>query len=237
MQRHFDEQIQKLQQRLVLMGRLAEAMIHAAVRMLVEGDPAHAAEVAKKEEEVNALQIEVDDRAVKLTALQQPVAADVRFLFMASRIATELERIADQAVNVCQNAAHLLQAPPLKPLVDFPIMAEIAERMVRDGIDGLVARDCARAERVLEEEKKVDAFRNQIFRELLTYMMADPGTIQRALALILISRNLERVGDHATNIAEEVIYLIQGRDVRHRHEQKTRTETPGATDPGSDFSR
>ena len=223
MHRHFDEQIQELLTKLVLMGSLAESMIHSAIRVLIERNETLSAEVFAKEEEVNELQIEVDDRAVKLTALQQPVAADVRFLFMSSRIATELERIADQAINICQNTHHLLQAPPLKPLVDIPIMAEIAEKMVHDSLDALVKRDCEIAQRVLEDERKVDAFRNQIFRELLTYMMSDPGTIPRAIALILISRNLERVGDHATNIAEEVIYLVQGRDVRHRHEATTRS--------------
>lgn len=222
MQRHFDGQMQELLEKLVRMGRLAESMIQAALRALVQRDGSLCEEVARKEEEANDLQIEIDDRAVKLTALQQPVAGDVRFLFMASRIATELERIADQAVNVCRNARYLLSAPPLKPLVDLPRMGEIAEQMVHDGIDALVARDCTLAGRIFEEEKKVDAFRDQIFRVLLTYMMADPGTIARALALILISRNLERVGDHATNIAEEVIYLVEGREVRHHHENKMR---------------
>lgn len=222
MQRHFDGQIQELLEKIVRMGRLAESMIQAALRALIERDGSLCEEVIRKEEEVNELQIEIDDRAVKLTALQQPVAGDVRFLFMASRIATELERIADQAVNVCHNTAYLLNAPVLKPFVDLPRMGEIAEKMVHDGIDALVARDCVLASRIFEDEKKVDAFRDHIFRVLLTYMMADPGTIPRALALILISRNLERVGDHATNIAEEVIYLVEGREVRHSHENKAR---------------
>jgi len=222
MTRHFDEQIQGLLQKLVLMGRLAESMIQAALRTLIERDERHCEEVHRKEREVNELQIEVDDRAVKLTALQQPVGTDVRFLFMASRIASELERIGDQAVNICENAHHVLQAPPMKPIIDIPMMGEIAERMVRDSLESLVQRDCALANHVLEEENKVDSLRDQIFRVLLTYMMADPGTIQRALALILISRNLERVGDHATNVAEEVIYLVEGREVRHKHEVKVR---------------
>lgn len=161
------------------------------------------------------MQIEVDEMAVRLTALQQPVGADVRFLFMASRINTELERVGDQAINICQNLHYVLEAPPLKPLVDLPIMAEVAQRMVRNGLTAMINRDCALAEKVIQDEETVDAFRNQIFRTLLTYMMADPGTIQRALSLILISRNLERIGDHATNIAEEVIYWLQGRDIRH----------------------
>jgi phosphate transport system protein len=218
MQRHFDEQIQELMEKLVLMGRLAESMIQLSLRVMIERNESLAEEVLRKEKEVNDLQIEIDDRAVKLTALQQPVGSDVRFLFMASRIATELERIGDQAINICQNAHHVLKAPPLKPLVDLPLMGELSEGMVRKSIEALVKRDCDLARVVLEDEKGVDLFRDQIFRVLLTYMMADPGTIERALALILMSRNLERVGDHATNIAEEVIYLVEGREIRHKHE-------------------
>jgi phosphate transport system protein len=218
MQRHFDEQIQELMEKLVLMGRLAESMIQLSLRVLIERNEALTEDVLHKEKEVNDLQMEIDDRAVKLTALQQPVGSDVRFLFMASRIATELERIGDQAVNICQNAHHVLKAPPLKPLVDLPLMGELSEEMVRKSIEALVTKDCNLARVVFEDEKEVDRFRDQIFRVLLTYMMADPGTIERALALILMSRNLERVGDHATNIAEEVIYLVEGREVRHRHE-------------------
>lgn len=230
MQRHFDEKIQELLEKLMTMGNLAESMIQAALRTLIERDESLCAEVHRREMEVNELQIEVDDRAVKLTALQQPVGTDVRFLFMASRIASELERIGDQAVNICQNAHHILEAPPLKPIVDLPMMGDIAERMVRDSLESLVRKDCSLANHVLEEEKKVDAYRDQIFRILLTHMMADPGTIQRALSLILISRNLERVGDHATNIAEEVIYLVEGREVRHQHEIKTRGVSSDSVD-------
>jgi phosphate transport system protein len=222
MQRHFDGQIQELLEKLLLMGSLAESMIQMAMRTLIERNESLNPEIYRKEKEVNELQIEIDDRAVKLTALQQPVGTDVRFLFMASRIATELERIGDQAVNIVQNAHHVIKTSALKPLVDLPVMGEIAEKMVREALLALVERDCLVANRVLEEEHKVDAFHDQIFRVLLTYMMADPGTIERALALILISRNLERVGDHATNIAEEVIYLVEGREVRHRHEIETR---------------
>ena len=220
--RRFDEKIQELLERLLLMGRLAESMVQTALRVLIERDESLSAEVHRKEKDVNDLQIEIDDTAVKLTALQQPVASDVRFLFMASRIATELERIADQAVNIVYNAHHVLQSSPLKPLVDLPQMGEVAEKMLRDSLEALVTKDCTLANKVLEDEQKVDDYRDRIFRILLTYMMADPSTIERALSLILISRNLERVGDHATNIAEEVIYLVEGREVRHRHESNTR---------------
>lgn len=231
MTRHFDEQIQDLLQKLVRMGRLSESMIQIALRTLIERDESLCGEVNRKEQEVNALQIEVDERAVVLTALQQPVGTDVRFLFMASRIATELERIADQAVNICENAHHVLAAPPIKPLIDLPMMGDIAEKMVHESLESLVQRDCSLANIVLEEEKKVDALRDQIFRILLTYMMSDPRTIQRALPLILIARNLERVGDHATNIAEEVIYLVEGREVRHQHESNARAKPPQEPEP------
>lgn len=222
--RQLDEKSQDLLQRLVLMGRLSESMLDAALKMLIQRREQYAAEVFEKEREVNELQIKVDEQAVTLMALQQPVAGDIRFLFMASRIASDLERIADQAVNICQNAEHLLLLPPLKPLVDLPIMAAIAQRMVRDSLDALVRRDCDLVQGVFKAEAEVDAFRDQVFRELLTYMMSAPGTIPRALGLILISRNLERVGDHCTNIAEEVIYLVKGQDVRHHHESQSRAD-------------
>src|SRR5688572_21907505 len=212
--RHFHEQLHELFQKVVAMGLIAESMIQTAVSSLIERNEAMAKQVFAKEEEVNALQVDIDDRAVKLTAMNQPVAQDARFLFMASRIGGELERVADQAINICQNAHFVLEAPPLKPILDLPAMADIAQRMVSYWHNAMLNSEKNVANQVLEEEKKVDAYRDQIFRTLLTYMMADPATIQRALSLILIARNLERIGDHATNIAEEVIYWIQGRDVR-----------------------
>jgi phosphate transport system protein len=199
------------------MGATAESMIGTAIRGLIERNKSLFDDVWSKEEEVNTLQVQIDNEAVKLAATHQPVAKDVRFLFVASRVATDLERIADQAKNICGNAEYALEHPPLRPMVDLPIMAEIAQKMVRDSLTAMINRDVNLAEQVLRDEQKVDAFRDQIFRTLLTYMMADPGTIQRALSLLLISRNVERIGDHATNIAEEVIYLVQARDVRHQH--------------------
>jgi phosphate transport system protein len=222
--RHFEDQLEELKGRLVAMGTDAESMIERAVKSLLERDTTRLADVYKTETEVNLLHIEVDERVINLIALHHPVAADLRLVVMCSKIGGELERIGDQAVNICQNTTELLRYPPLKPLIDIPLMAEIARRMLRESLDAFVRQDAALAQKVLDTDDEVDAFKNQIFRELLTYMMADPGTIPRALALILISRNLERVGDHATNIAEEVIYSAQGRDVRHRHEQKKRSE-------------
>lgn len=210
-----------------MMGSIAESMVRTAVGALVARNEAMTAEVFAKEQEVNRLQVEVDDRAVKLTALQQPVATDARFLFMASRIGGELERIADQAVNICQSARFVIQAPVMKPLVELPIMAEVAQKMVRDSLTAMIHRDVALANKVLEEDEKVDAFRDQVFSELLTMMAASPDTVHRALSLILISRNLEKVGDHATNIGEEVIYWIQGRDVRHTKGLRPQPANPG----------
>ena len=215
--RQFHEQLQDLLKTVVSMGNLAEEMIRLAVRSLMVRDDSLQQQVFAHEQEVNTLQVKVDDAAVRLTVLQQPVARDARFLFMASRIGGELERIADQAINISQNAKHVIaiESPPLRPLVDLPIMAEVAQKMVRDSLTAMINRDVSLAAVVLEDEKKVDAFRNQIFATLMTWMKEDATTIERALSLILIARNLERIGDHATNVAEEVIYWIQGRDVRH----------------------
>jgi phosphate transport system protein len=222
--RHFEDQLNELKGRLVTMGTAAESMIERAVKALLERDAARLPEVFRTEQQVNELHIEVDERVINLIALHHPVATDLRMAVMCSKIAGELERIGDQAVNICQNTTELLRYPPLKPLIDIPLMAEIARRMLRESLDAFVRQDAVLAQKVLNTDDEVDAFKNQIFRELLTYMMSDPGTIPRALALILISRNLERVGDHATNVAEEVIYAAQGRDVRHHHEETKREE-------------
>lgn len=224
MHRHFEDELRALKERLIHMGAAAERMIADAVKSLVDRSAAPIDGVMAAEQEVNDLHLEIDERVVELLALQHPVAADLRLLIMASKIAGELERIGDQAVNVCENTRFLLESPPIKPLIEFPVMAQAAQGMVRESLDAFVRGDVALAQKVLDSDDTVDAFKNQIFRELLTYMMSDPRTIQRSLALILIARNLERVGDHATNIAEEVIYLVQGRDVRHHHEKRKRSQ-------------
>jgi phosphate transport system protein len=220
--RHFDDLLVELRGRLVSMGTTAESMIDKAIRSLQERNTARRAEIARNEQEVNDLHIEIDERVINLLALQHPMAADLRWVVMSSKIAGELERIGDQAVNICQYTDEILKQPQLKPLIDIPLMADVARRMLRESLDSFVRQDPVLAQKVLDADDEVDAFKDQIFRELLTYMMADPGTISRALSLILVSRSLERVGDHATNIAEEVIYAVQGRDVRHHHEKRKR---------------
>jgi len=224
MHRHFEDQIAELKSRLVHMGTAAEWMIDEAIRSLVDRKQDRHPPILEREEEVNELHIEIDERVMKILALQHPVASDLRFVVMGSKMAGELERIGDQAVNICQNTVFLLQQPSLKPLIDIPLMADLARKMVRDSLDAFVRLDAGLAQKVLDTDDQVDAYKSQIFRELLTYMMSDPAAIQRAMSLILISRNLERVGDHATNIAEDVIYLAQGRDVRHHHEETKRRE-------------
>ena len=215
---HFEGELQGLKNRLLNMGALVEERVELAVRALMERRPELADRVVAGDHEVNDLQIEIDDRALKLLALQAPMASDLRLITSAMKINADLERIGDQAVNIAESAVRVLAAPPLKPLIDLPRMAEIAQGMTRDSLDAFVRRDAALARSVLERDDVVDQLKDTLFRVLLTHMMADPGTIERALSLILVSRNIERIADHATNIAEDVIFVVEARDVRHRHE-------------------
>ncbi len=216
---HFEEELQALKNRLLTMGALVEERVHQAVRSLIDRRQEEAEQVIASDKEVNDLQIDIDDRCLKLLATQTPLAGDLRLITAAMKINADLERIGDQAVNVAENVIKLLPQPPLKPLIDIPRMAEIAQQMTRDALDSFVKKDPAMARDVLRRDDEVDSLKDQVFRELLTYMMADPGTIQRALALILISRNIERIADHATNIAEDVIFLVEAKDVRHHHQE------------------
>jgi phosphate transport system protein len=214
---HFEAELQTLKNRLLTMGALVEERAHQAVKALINRSQEQAEQIIASDKEVNDLQIDIDDRCLKLLATQTPLASDLRLITSAMKINSDLERIGDQAVNIAENVIKLLPQPPLKPLIDIPRMAEIAQQMTRDALDSFVKRDVNLARDVLRRDDEVDNLKDQVFRELLTYMMADPGTIQRALALILISRNLERVADHATNIAEDVIFLVEAKDVRHHH--------------------
>jgi phosphate transport system protein len=218
---HFETDLQALKNRLLGMGALVEERVHQAVVSLMERRQDLAERVAADDREVNDLQIEIDDRALKLLALQQPMASDLRLITSAMKINADLERIGDQAVNIAENVLKLLPHPPLRAILNIARMAEIAEQMTRDSLDSFVRKDATLARSVLARDDEVDQLKDHVFRVLLTYMMADPGTIERALGLILISRNLERIADHATNIAEDVIFLVEAKDVRHHHEEKT----------------
>jgi phosphate transport system protein len=215
MARHFHEELDALKQTVLAMGGLVEDQIRRVMRALVERDDEQAKDVIARDREVNAYENEIDEKCVELLALHQPAAVDLRFLTTAMKIVTDLERIGDQAVNIAQRALELNSEPQLKPYIDLPRMAEKAQAMVKESLDAFVARDTALARRVRGEDEAVDALNHQIFRELLTFMMSDPSTIPRAIRLILIARFLERVADHATNIAEMVIYLVESRMVRH----------------------
>jgi phosphate transport system protein len=220
MERHFEAEMQALKNRLLSMGAMVEERVHQAIEALMERNAAAAERIVAGDEEVNDLQIEVDDRCLKLLALQQPMASDLRLITAAMKINADLERIGDQAVNIAENSLKLMDNAPLKPIIDLPRMAEIAEAMTRDSLDAFVRKDVALARSVLARDDEVDQLKDHIFRVLLTYMMADPGTIERALSLILVSRNLERIADHATNIAEDVIFVVEAKDVRHHHEER-----------------
>ncbi len=217
MARHFHEELEVLQQTLLAMGGLVEDQIRRVMRALTERDDALAQDVIDRDREVNTYDVEIDEKCVELLALNQPTAIDLRFITTAMKIVTDLERIGDQAVNIAQRILELNREPQLKPYIDLPRMAERAQRMVKESLDAFVGRDTQLARQVIDSDAEVDSLKEQIFRELLTYMMADPKTIPRSIRLMLVSRFLERVADHATNIAEMVIYMVESKMVRHSH--------------------
>ena len=213
--RHFQEELEQLKTRLLEMGGLAEENVRIAVKGLVERDHDLIDKVMVGDEPLNSLHIEIDNRCFTLLALYQPMAADLRTIVSAVKINTDLERVGDLAVNIAEAARRYASHAPVKKLIDIPRKASIAQSMLRDALDAFVRRDLDLARKVLNEDDKLDALKTQIFRELLTYMLQDPATIEPALDLILVSRHLERIGDHATNVAEDVIFIVSARDVRH----------------------
>jgi phosphate transport system protein len=213
--RHFQDDLDTLKQRLLSMGGLAEERVRESIRGLMDRDAAALDMVLRGDQPINDLHIELDDRCFKLLALHQPMAADLRVVVAAVKINTDLERVGDLAVNIAEAGKRYLRHAPVKPLIDIPRMGELAQSMLRDALDAFVRRDIALAEAVLAQDDIVDGLKTQIFRELLTYMLQDPATIEPSLDLILISRHLERIGDHATNVAEDVIFILSAKDVRH----------------------
>ncbi len=213
--RHFQEELERLKARLLEMGGLAEEQVRLAVLGLVQRDRALIARVLTSDQPINSLHIEIDSRCFTLIALHQPMAVDLRAIVSAVKINTDLERVGDLAINIAEAALRYANHPPVKKLIDIPNMATIAQTMLRDALDAFVRRDTSLAQQVLNADDQLDALKTQIFRELLTYMLQDPATIEPALDLILISRHLERIGDHATNIAEDVIFMVSALDVRH----------------------
>jgi len=214
-QRHFQADLEQLKARLLEMGGLAEERVRTALDGLINRDPDAVARVLDGDRPINQLHIEIDNRCFTLLALHQPMAVDLRAIVSAVKINTDLERVGDLAVNIAEAVVRYTRHAPVKELIDIPRMGTIAQTMLRDALDSYVKRDTTLAQSVLDCDDELDALKTQVFRELLTYMLQDPTTIEPALDLILISRHLERIGDHATNIAEDVIFMVLARDVRH----------------------
>lgn len=223
MERHFDEELNELKNRLLVMGGRSEAIVHKAIDALRTRDSGLADEIYADDRAIDSLELEIDDRAIRLLALRQPVGADLRFIASAMKIATDLERVGDHAVNIAQSVQRLNQEPALTPMADLPKMGRIATRMLTEALDAFVKNDAASARRILTEDDEVDQLKMKVFRELIETMTARPETIQRGLELILVSRNLERVADLATNVAEEVVFIAEARVVKHHMEERQAT--------------
>jgi len=220
MERHFDEELKELKEKLLRMSSLVEEAINFSIKALTDRKSELAEQVIKSDDGINMLEIEIDELSLKLLALRQPQAGDLRFITSIMKINSDLERMGDLAVNIAERTIELLKFPLLKPLIDIPRMAEIAQGMVKDSLDAFVNRDSKLARSVCERDDKMDNLNDQIFRELLTYMLQDPKTIERAVDLILVGRNLERIADHATNICEDVIYIVDGKTIKHHIEER-----------------
>ena len=212
---HFREELEALQGRLLEMGGLAEERVRAAIQGLVTRDPALFEKVLLGDEPINQLHIEVDNRCFRLLALHQPMATDLRAIVAAVKINTDLERVGDLAVNIAEAGTRYISHPPVKKLIDIPQMGDIAQAMLRDALDAYVKRDSELATKVLNEDDRLDSLKAEVFRDLLTHMLQNQSTVEPSLDLILVSRHLERIGDHATNIAEDVIFMVSALDVRH----------------------
>jgi len=215
MKKHYKEELGDLREMVLRMGGLAERMTHLAIQALAERRKELLSEVTAMESQVNRLHIDIDEACLEMIALRQPTARDLRFITAAMKINTDMERIGDQAINIIESAEFLLTVPPVKPLIDIPRMADIAKEMLRDALDAFVHGNDRLAYETIKKDDQVDQLKDQVFRELLTYMMSDAGTIERSLKLILVSRHLERIADHATNICEDVIFMTKGKDIRH----------------------
>ena len=218
--RQYEEELRGLRAGLLKMGGLAERQIAEAIDSLVDRNTGQARTTIARDVEVNRMDTDMDERCVRLLALHQPAASDLRFITTGLKITTDLERIGDNAVNICERAIELNQEPQLKPYIDIPRMAEIAQSMVKDSLDAFMRDDTTLAEEVIDRDDEVDQLNYQIYRELLSYMAEDPQTIPRATRILFVSKYLERIADHATNIAEMVVFMVKGRTIRHMEKKK-----------------
>lgn len=216
--RKYEEDLRKLREDILYMGGLVEDQIQKAVKSLVDRDSGMANIIIERDHEVNRLDVDIDDLCIRLLALHQPAGRDLRFITTGLKITTDLERIGDMAVNICERALELNQEPQLKPYIDIPRMAHIAEGMIRESLDSFVREDTDLALKVCKDDEQVDQLNSQIFREVITFMIGDPLTINRAMKISSVSKYLERIADHATNIAEMVIFMVKGKSIRHMKE-------------------
>src|SRR5665213_827252 len=218
--RHFVEELEQLKTKLLEMSAIVESSIQRSISAVTQKDRNAAEEVFRTETRINAIEIEIDEFAINLLALQQPMAADLRLVVAALKINTDLERMGDLSVNIAQRARSLMEEPVVKPMIDIPHIAGLVQSMVRKALDAFVTRDADLARSVLASDDGVDSLRTACYHELVSYMEQDPHNIQEALALLSITRNLERIADHSTNIAEDVMVLVKGIDVRHHAEAR-----------------
>lgn len=221
MERHFEHDIEAVREKLLLMGGKVEEMIVGANRSLVNRDNDEARRVREMDDEVDQLEVEIDEACSEILVRQQPVARDLRFLVAALKITNDLERMGDCATNIAKAVRVINEEPPLKPYIDLPHMSALAAAMVRDSLDAFLRRDSELAREIPVRDEDVDNIYKQLFRELLTFMIEDPKTVTRALHLLMVARNYERIADHATNVAEDVVFLVEGKVVRHADSRKT----------------
>jgi phosphate transport system protein len=213
--RRFDEELNALKERILRMGALVEIQVASAIKALVERDTELAKTVIATDHQVNAYDVEIDEECIRLLALRQPTASDLRFITTAMKISTDLERMSDLAEDICERAVELADEPQLKPYIDIPRMAERARQMVKEALDAFVNRNADLARKVCRDDAFVDELTSQIFRELLSFMIEDPQTIRRAIRITFVAKYIERIADHATNVAEMVVYLVEGKIIRH----------------------
>ncbi len=215
MQRFFDTELEDLKKQLLLMGALVESQLQDALQSLVMRNSDLAIRIVEHDVSIDRLDVEIDEVCLRLLALHQPAAGDLRFITTTMKISTELERMSDLAVNIAERVIELNQEPQLKPYIDIPRMAEWASQMVRECLDAFVNRDAELARKVCRDDDFIDGLTQQLFRELLSFMLEDPRTITRSARLTFIGKYYERIADHATNIAELVVYMVEGKIIRH----------------------
>jgi len=211
----YEEDLKRLRDHILQMGGLVEDQIQKAVNSLVQRDSPLAEAIIERDHEVNHLDVEIDDLCIRLLALHHPAGKDLRFITTALKITTDLERIGDMAVNICERALELNWEPQLKPYIDIPRMAGISQRMIHESLDAFVREDTELALKVCKDDQEVDDLNSQVFRETVSYMIEDPHTINRAMKVGFVSKYLERITDHATNIAEMVVFMVKGKSIRH----------------------